>query len=223
MSLFCISTLLITFLLTGTQHVCGELDFFPSREERSLNTDSRIVGGTFADRKRYPYYTYLEVTFGYWWYSYSSSCGGTMIARDVVLTAAHCLTDNDGFPVYSITAYVNRTSLVETSSYEYERSASYYAVHQDYDPSTIHNDIGIALLDVPIPASVPLINLNRDSSIPVTGQSLMAFGLGLVQRNGNGQIEAEYLMEAPINTVSHASCTARYSNVVDDIPFVLAI
>jgi V8-like Glu-specific endopeptidase len=50
-----------------------------------------------------------------------------MIARDVVLTAAHCLTDNDGFPVYSITAYVNRTSLVETSSYEYERSASYYA------------------------------------------------------------------------------------------------
>jgi secreted trypsin-like serine protease len=178
------------------QHVRGELDFFTSGQERSLITNTRLVIGRFADRARHPYYTNLEVTFGNWWYSYSGSCGGSMIARDVVLTAAHCLKDADGFPVHSITMHVNRTSLVETSSYEYERSATYFFVHQDYDSNSIQNDIGLVLLDVPIPASVRLVNLNRDSSITVTGQSLIAFGLSLVQRNGSDQIEAEYLMEA---------------------------
>jgi secreted trypsin-like serine protease len=44
----------------------------------------RIVGGKDANRDRFPYYVALLRP------GFQFTCGGTLIAPDVVLTAAHC-------------------------------------------------------------------------------------------------------------------------------------
>ena len=52
---------------------------------RANDLESRIIGGTNALRSRFPYFVSLtgeNISNHY--------CGGTLIASDVVLTAAHC-------------------------------------------------------------------------------------------------------------------------------------
>jgi hypothetical protein len=49
-----------------------------------LEREKRVVGGQIAVANRYPYYACLKGEKGI-------SCGGTLIAPDIVLTAAHCV------------------------------------------------------------------------------------------------------------------------------------
>ena len=44
----------------------------------------RVVGGKATDPDRFPYFVALVGSSG------SVACGGSLIAQDVVLTAAHC-------------------------------------------------------------------------------------------------------------------------------------
>lgn len=46
---------------------------------------TRVVGGSSANKERFPYYVALVGPS-----ASSAICGGTLIASDVVLTAAHC-------------------------------------------------------------------------------------------------------------------------------------
>lgn len=50
-----------------------------------------MQGGSEADPGRYPYAASLQRT-----QSHSHFCGGTLIAKDLVLTAAHCVHPDDG-------------------------------------------------------------------------------------------------------------------------------
>ena len=98
------------------------------------NLGSRIVGGTKANPTRYPYFTYLDIVFDSG--NYYRFCGGTLIAKDVVLTAAHCLDPSDWNETLAfVDAYVNSTSMSFTS-YEYYRPASFYLIHPSYDWET---------------------------------------------------------------------------------------
>ena len=66
--------LLGLFLLVGT--CCGA--------ESNLRSRNLIIGGTSAPPGRYPYYVALKDV------DRQIQCGGTLIAPDIVLTAAHC-------------------------------------------------------------------------------------------------------------------------------------
>ena len=76
-------TLLLTFLWLRNA-ACA-----PSPRE----LDTRIVGGYPAAKGRYPYFTavrfYQANGAGY------ASCGGTLIAKDIILCAAHCYDPAD--------------------------------------------------------------------------------------------------------------------------------
>jgi secreted trypsin-like serine protease len=48
----------------------------------------RIVGGKDAQKNRYPYFVSLQEVF-----NGTHKCGGSLVAPDVIMTAAHCETD----------------------------------------------------------------------------------------------------------------------------------
>lgn len=65
--------------------------FFSECGVSSFSPNLKIVGGSEAIPNSWPsaaYITYEYVLFGY---SYSASCGGSLISRNVILTAAHCI------------------------------------------------------------------------------------------------------------------------------------
>ena len=57
----------------------SSLQSSPPQNDRSL-----VIGGHDAVKNRYPYYVALQTADN------NTECGGTLIAPDVVLTAAHC-------------------------------------------------------------------------------------------------------------------------------------
>ncbi|KAI2504492.1 trypsin-like serine protease [Fragilaria crotonensis] len=174
-------------------------------EIQSRHLGTKIVGGTVADPTRYPYYTYLVVSYA----SGGIACGGTLIAPDVVLTAAHCVYEREGNSVLKISAWVSRTSGPSRQSTGYQRTASFHVMHASYDRaiSIAKNDIALVFLDEPV-TGVPLVKINRDASIP-TGQYLTAIGLG-----ATGSSAPDYLMQVSTPVFSDADCVRVFGKTV---------
>ena len=55
-----------------------------SNIKNKIYQDQRIVGGINVDREKFPYYVLLSN-------SGEPSCGGSIINKEWVLTAAHCV------------------------------------------------------------------------------------------------------------------------------------
>ena len=142
-----------------------------SSMENERDLASRITGGTTASKTRYPFFTYIAATLAD---DYTSDCGGSLIAKDVVLTAAHCLVD-----AVAIEVWVNVTSF-DPSPYEYNRKASSWLMHPNYDDSTFANDVGLVFLRRAVDG-VPLPKINRKKTEPKAGKSVTAIGLGNIQ------------------------------------------
>ena len=89
---------------------------------------------------------------------YHAYCSGVLIAENVVLTAAHCLVDDAGFPfgeLYSgnkiaVVADVDAGAPAAERVFEIER----YRVNSDYDSLTNMNDIGVVWLRSAVGADV---------------------------------------------------------------------
>ena len=171
------------------------------------NLNSRIVGGSKAVPGRYPYFTQLDITYEGWLSSYSYGCGGSLIAKDGVLTAAHCLTpESDWDSVWSIDTWVNSSGFFD-SPYEYARSASQFLIHESYDSNNFANDIALIFLDDPV-ENVPLVKINKNANAPAVGKSMTAIGLGNLK--SPPVVKATYLMEVSMNTLAGSTCSGLY-------------
>ncbi|KAK9681127.1 Trypsin [Popillia japonica] len=73
------------------------------------NASKRVIGGSLANIAKYPFYTYIA-----YYPSNSILCGGTIIEPDLILTAAHCLAEED-FKVYVRISNIN--NLREAEAY----------------------------------------------------------------------------------------------------------
>lgn len=74
------------FILLTTAALLTITSVFAKHE---IKIEPRIVNGIDAVRSQFPYYVYLEVKS----LREENVCGGSLISRDVVLTAGHCIED----------------------------------------------------------------------------------------------------------------------------------
>lgn len=75
--------LLFMWMMTSMSSRCISAQQSPSNLRTSSNRNL-VIGGHDATQDRYPYYVALQNAEN------KTECGGTLIAPDVVLTAAHC-------------------------------------------------------------------------------------------------------------------------------------
>lgn len=143
----------------------------------STSGDTRIVGGKEAQIGQFPYAVSLQEPQG-WWGRDSHYCGGSLIGRDVVLSAAHC-----GPALTSHKAVVGRHNLNTNQGQSISVASSF--LHPFYNDKTTNNDIMLVFLEEPADEDIQFVTLNADISSPAIDASVTVAGWGTTSQGGS--------------------------------------
>ena len=167
-----------------------------SIQERALglfSSNNRIIGGDPALEDRFIYAVSLSDEFGHF-------CGGSLIARDVVLSAAHC--DEQGQGQYQ--AIVGRHAQDDTDGQEL--SVKKAVPHPNYDSAAADKDFLLIFWNEPANSNINVVKLNSDAKTPSVGSPVTVVGWGDVDPSDAGQKLANELMEVEVNVISNEEC-----------------
>jgi len=156
--------------------------------------NNRIIGGDEAREGRYSYSVSLQDEGGHF-------CGGSLIAPDVVLSAAHCAGG-----VY--TAVIGRHDLESDDGDEVEVEIE--MVHPDYDDDTTDNDFMLVFLKRNTTADVELVQVSPD--VIIEGTNVTVMGWGDTAIDDDEDVMPNELMEAEVAVVSNENCDASESD-----------
>jgi trypsin len=170
--------------------------------------DPRVIGGKPASVNDFPWQIVLiagktpkAVR--------SPFCGGSLIAYQWVVTAAHCMEDISDPSLVDI---VSGSTFPKYQDEGDRVSVSEIKVHPDYKPDTFENDIAVLKLERPVKLGEPIKLPSQALLIPVNSNATVT-GWGAVVRYG-GMVE--HLLKANVPVVSNDTCrqTASYGDDV---------
>eukprot|EP00562_Extubocellulus_spinifer_P022896 CAMPEP_0178627506 /NCGR_PEP_ID=MMETSP0698-20121128/8945_1 /TAXON_ID=265572 /ORGANISM="Extubocellulus spinifer, Strain CCMP396" /LENGTH=683 /DNA_ID=CAMNT_0020266735 /DNA_START=69 /DNA_END=2120 /DNA_ORIENTATION=- len=168
---------------------------------------SYIIGGTPAPTNRYKYMASLTT-------SGNHECGASLIAPDILLTAAHCTLSADGKKLIGETILIGRHNLDDAS--------------EDYETHIIDRQVIHPWFEEPVPGKMrydfklikiygqsmyPLVKLNFDDGVPNRDTVLTLMGWG---STGNGDRYSPVMRHADVNYVRRASCERTYDTMFEE-------
>ena len=157
---------------------------------QGTSTANHIIGGTEVREDRYPYMVSLQTILGGHW------CGGSLIARDVVLTAAHCPgVDHVTVGMHNISNYADGEDITIREELP----------HPSYDDWTKDNDFKLVFLDHAAENVVP-VKLNSDFSFPTVGQYATSMGWGDIDIHYDYYTDSSVLKQVALKIVSNEDC-----------------
>ena len=178
--------------------------------------EARIVGGGVAASDAWPWQVVLfhRGADG----QMRAICGGSLVAKDWVLTAAHCVS-RDPQGVYKIAYGSNKISTDKFAD------VTQVVLHDSYNQELMENDI--ALLKLSAPADIPdksLVKLPIAQGIepPQTGALVTVTGFGTTAQCGGTSQNVECNMQDELHQVdvpivATATCRSDYPNEPETI------
>ncbi|GLZ31243.1 serine protease [Lentzea sp. NBRC 105346] len=161
--------------------------------------DAQIVGGKRAPIKDTPWVVYLTDKTGFQY------CGGTLVAPDKVLTAAHCAA---GKSASSVRVVAGREDKQDKDS-GYAVTPDEVWVHPDYSAADQGADVAVFTLKEPLPYEPLKIATSKE--LYAVGTQLTALGWGRTSEQGN---PSRYLMAASVPVLPEKSCREAYPQFV---------
>ena len=156
---------------------------------------SRIVGGTNAAAEEFPYFVLGD------------GCGASLVAPDVVLSAAHCEGRFDDT--------VRVGSIRDDSGGQVVRTLkSEELLHPNYSDRTEENDIMLIKLQEEVDFTP--VPINFDSSNPATDSNadLTVIGFGDTSEGGD---QSDTLQKVVVNYVNPDDCANSYGGITEDL------
>lgn len=162
---------------------------------------SKIVGGTKAGS--YPWMAAVANTTGGTLFE-RQFCGGSLIAPDWILTAAHCL---EGEVAEGLQILVNFNNLNDSSGAVVRGVKGIY-IHPSFRDVSgdLYNDVALILLDAPINTVTP-INVATSPVAVTTGAAVRAIGWGDTKSSPRFPTE---LQEVDLSIASISSARQAY-------------
>ena len=167
-----------------------------------LFPQTRIIGGNNAQVNEYPYAVSIQDENGH-------ICGGTLIAVDTVLTAAHCSPMTMGKALKDIKVVVGRSDLSDKSAGE-ELSIRKEKIHTGYN--RFDNDFALLFLRSATMMG-KVIELNKEATDPEDLSLVIVVGWGDVDESENVRQMANVLQEANLKVVSNEQCNNSVGTV----------
>lgn len=151
------------------------------------NITLRIYGGTDASEGEFP------------WFVHGDGCGASLVAKDVVLTAAHC--QNSFFTSVRVGPQHHHDG-GETVRVDRRQEI----IHPSFSSTTMAYDIMLVKLGKEV--NVNPVPLNFDHTYPAedSNEVLTVMGFGA----SNKAVPSEYLEKVDVLYYNHATCAQRY-------------
>ncbi|XP_053959939.1 transmembrane protease serine 9 isoform X1 [Anastrepha ludens] len=166
----------------------------------------RIVGGTNASPHEFPW---IAVLFK----SGKQFCGGSVITKNHILTAAHCVARMTSWDVAALTAHLGDYDI--RTNYEVQhvvRRIKRLVRHKGFDFSTLHNDIAILTVNEPMkftyevqPICLPTGSSQLSRSY--SGKVATVAGWGSLRENGP---QPSILQKVQIPIWANQDCARKY-------------
>merc|ERR1711894_475247 len=157
----------------------------------------RIVNGDDANVGDFPFIVRLSIDNAY-------LCGGTLIAPDLVLTAAHCVSNSGSAEVTAGDALYYQSEPTEQT-----RSSSMLMPNSAYGPFFITNDVGLIQLARPFDINENVSPIALASASPVAGDQIIAAGWG---KTCDSCGIATHLQQATLNVLDVQDCVDYYGS-----------
>ncbi|MFE1288382.1 S1 family peptidase [Streptomyces sp. NPDC058751] len=157
-----------------------------------------IVGGTTTTTTAYPFM--MQITDA----RQNQFCGGTLVAADKVVTAAHCMS---GETTNSVRVVGGRTFLTGTDG-TVSRVSDIW-INPEYTDATEGDDVAVLTLSTPMPYTPAPYVSGSDTGLYATGATARIVGWGTTSANG---ASSNQLRTATVPIVSDTSCAASYGS-----------
>ncbi|XP_030645323.1 plasma kallikrein [Chanos chanos] len=154
---------------------------------------ARVLGGSDVSPGQWPWQISLQK-------NRKHVCGGVIIARQWVVTAAHCLSS--AYNALSVLAGITELSV---SGEKYELDKKF--IHPGYDVATLENDIALLKLTSPLTYGrdiAPLCLMDKTKEMSLFGQSCTVTGWGRLSSGSHSTV----LQAAEVPLMSPESCAA---------------
>ena len=183
-------------------------------------TTAKIVGGITAPAGKFPFQAALIFSgtpegsehFGQF-------CGGSLIAQNWVLTAAHCVPDTeaDEIEVYLGSNVLPSGGPNPPSAGGVRSAVDGIIVHEAYDPATSDSDIALLHLTGPIPAQLRTAvaaTPEHDKQYVVPLGDAVVIGWGATREGGR---TTPQLMRVWVDIQDSKLCEANYQEVIPSL------
>lgn len=162
-----------------------------------------IIGGIETERGEFGWVASIQQSgFGHF-------CGGTLVAPDAIITAAHCV---EGTSANQLSVIVGRHDLNRSDDGQNVR-VSQIVVSEDYNTFTNGADIAILLLDEPVDEQPIGYLTPANASLADPGVMATVLGWGTTREGGN-PVSILQQVDVPIVSNATANLPASYNGAI---------
>lgn len=179
---------------------------------------SRIVGGEIASNRDWPWQVGLQAEDDDFIF-----CGGSLIDREWVITAAHCIYRNNPSrqrcvaPNPGLRVILGEFDVDNIEGHEVQKTISDVCMHPSYDHSIYNNDIALLRLSTPLPGyneTMSPVCLPTENTSFRPGTNCSVTGWGKTHQHGS---VSNKLRVAYVPIIDHATCKDQYYQRTGDI------